>query len=130
MMQALRMHRKRVYTVWRYIVWDMLREPTFLILSAVVPGPLHGYGILRLVENLSGGRVQLRAGTLYSALERMVRDEWLAVDGEEVVDGRLRRYYKITNLGIDVLDRETANLESNAASARRQLALRLKPGLA
>ena len=108
----------------------MLREPTFLILSAVVPGPLHGYGILGSVESLSDGRVRLRAGTLYAALERMVGDEWLAVDGEEVVDGRLRRYYRITSAGIDVLDKEIANLESNAATARRQLALRLKPGLA
>ena len=108
----------------------MLREPTFLILSALVPGPLHGYGLLGAVEDLSEGRLRLRAGTLYAALERMVGDSWLQIDREEVVDGRLRRYYRITDLGVEVIDAEIANLEANAATARRQLALRLKPGLA
>ena len=99
-------------------------------LSALVPGPLHGYGLLGAVEDLSEGRLRLRAGTLYAALERMVGDSWLQVDREEVVDGRLRRYYRITDLGVEVIDAEIANLEANAATARRQLALRLKPGLA
>ncbi|MEE9414423.1 MAG: helix-turn-helix transcriptional regulator [Acidimicrobiales bacterium] len=52
----------------------MLREPTFLILSAAAPEPLHGYGILQEVEKLSSGRLRLRAGTLYTALDRMTRD--------------------------------------------------------
>ena len=108
----------------------MLREPTFLILSAVAAEPLHGYGILGAVEELSVGRVRLRAGTLYAALDRMVGDGWLEVDGEEVVDGRLRRYYRITGAGVEVLAGETARLEANASVARRQLARRLDPGLA
>ncbi len=83
-----------------------------------------------MVERLSDGRVRLRAGTLYAALERMVGDAWLVVDGEEIVTGRLRRYYKITDLGVEVLNGDIANLESNAAAARRQLALRSNPGLA
>lgn len=107
----------------------MLREPTFLILSAVAPAPLHGYGILGAVEELSAGRVRLRAGTLYAALDRMVGDGWLEVDGEEVVDGRRRRYYRITGIGAEVLDREAGQLEANASAARRQLARRLNPGL-
>ena len=41
---------------------NVLREPTFLILAALAPTPLHGYGILRAVEGLSDGRVRLRAG--------------------------------------------------------------------
>lgn len=104
-----------------------LREPTFLILAAVAPGPLHGYGIIRTVSELSDGRVTLRAGTLYSALDRMLGDGWLVEGGEEVVDGRLRRYYRITPTGAEVLDRETARLEANAAAARIRLAM-LDPG--
>jgi DNA-binding PadR family transcriptional regulator len=103
----------------------MLREPTFLILAAVAPVPLHGYGIIRAVEQLSAGRVRLRAGTLYAALDRLdrlERDGALAVDREEVVDGRLRRYYAITDAGLGVLRRGVERLEANATAARRQLA--------
>lgn len=107
-----------------------LREPTFLILSALAPAPIHGYAILQSVENLSDGRVRLRAGTLYAALDRMVRDGWLQVHGEEVVGGRLRKYYAVTALGIEVLDQEIAKLEMNASAARRQLAERRKLGMA
>ena len=48
-----------------------LREPTFFLLTALLPGPLHGYGIIKAVEEMSDGRVRLRAGTLYAALERL-----------------------------------------------------------
>jgi DNA-binding PadR family transcriptional regulator len=108
----------------------MLREPTFLILAAVTPRPLHGYGILRSVEDLSGGRVRLRAGTLYAALDRMVTEGWIVRDGDEVVDGRVRRNYRITIAGQEVLRREVEHLEANASVAKRQLARILDPGLA
>lgn len=107
----------------------VLREPTFLILSAVAPAPLHGYGILQAIDELSEGRVRLRAGTLYAALDRMAGDGWLQTDGEEVVAGRLRRYYRIMPLGVEVLRREVTQLEANASAGRRQLARRLNPGL-
>lgn len=108
----------------------MLREPTFLILAAVAPLPLHGYGILQAVQALSEGRVRLRAGTLYAALDRLVGDGSLVVDREEVVDGRLRRYYRITDDGLEVLRRGVERLEANASAARDQLARRPERGLA
>jgi DNA-binding PadR family transcriptional regulator len=100
----------------------MLREPTFLILAALAPEPLHGYGIIQAVERLSAGRVRVRAGTLYTALDRLVRDGALAVDREEVVDGRLRRYYRITDAGLQVLRGGVERFEANASAGRRQLA--------
>jgi DNA-binding PadR family transcriptional regulator len=102
----------------------MLREPTFLILAAVAPSPLHGYGILQSVERLSGGQVRLRAGTLYAALDRLVSEGSLVVDREEVVESRLRRYYRITDSGLDVLRSGVERLEANVSAARGQLALR------
>jgi PadR family transcriptional regulator PadR len=108
----------------------MLREPTFLILAAVAPVPLHGYGILQAVDKLSEGRVRLRAGTLYAALDRLVGEGSLVVDREEVVDGRLRRYYRITNDGLEVLRSGLGHLEANASAARGQLARRADLGLA
>jgi DNA-binding PadR family transcriptional regulator len=44
----------------------------------------------------SGGRARLRAGTLYTALDRLRADELIGVDREEIVDSRLRRYYRLT----------------------------------
>jgi DNA-binding PadR family transcriptional regulator len=108
----------------------VLREPTFLILAAVAPAPLHGYGILQSVEELSEGRVRLRAGTLYAALDRLVREGSLVVEREEVVEGRVRRYYQITDHGLEVLRRGVERLEANVSAARGQLALRPDRGLA
>jgi len=102
----------------------VMREPTFLILAAVVPAPLHGYGIIQAVAHLSGDRVRLRAGTLYAALDRLVGEGSLVVDREEVVDGRLRRYYRITAAGLDALRQGVERLEANASAARGQLAMR------
>ena len=107
----------------------MVREPTFLILAAVSPQPLHGYGIQQAVEELSTGRVRLRAGTLYTALDRLVGEGSLALDREEVVEGRLRRYYRITDAGLALLRAEIERLEANAATARSQLARRAGLGL-
>ena len=121
---GLPIYRSSVYT------GGVLREPTFLILAAVAPAPLHGYGILQSVEELSEGRVRLRAGTLYAALDRLVREGSLVVEREEVVEGRLRRYYQITDHGLEVLRRGVERLEANVSAARGQLALRPDRGLA
>ena len=97
-----------------------LREPTFLILTALAREPLHGYGLISEVSALSDGRVTLRPGTLYGALDRLTEDGLVAVDREEVVDGRLRRYYRLTEDGEGTLTAETDRLRRNveAASAR------------
>jgi DNA-binding PadR family transcriptional regulator len=69
-----------------------MQEPTFLILTALAAQPLHGYGVIQAVRQLSGGDVVLRAGTLYGALDRLTEQGLVAVDREEAVDGRLRRH--------------------------------------
>ena len=63
-----------------------MQEATFLILTALAAGSQHGYGIITDVAEISNGRVRLRAGTLYMALDRLRTDELIAVDREEVVD--------------------------------------------
>ena len=107
-----------------------LREPTFLILTALAARAQHGYGILRDVEEISDGRVTLRAGTLYAALERLGADGWVAVDREEVVAGRLRRYYRLTDKGAARLEAEVARLRAHAHMAQRRLQARLAGGTA
>jgi len=70
-----------------------MQEATFLILTALAGGSQHGYGIITDVEQISNGRVRLRAGTLYTALDRLRADGLIDVDREEIVESRLRRYY-------------------------------------
>jgi DNA-binding PadR family transcriptional regulator len=107
-----------------------LREPTFLVLTALAAGPQHGYGILLDVEQISAGRVRLRAGTLYTALDRLVTDDWVAVDREEVVDGRLRRYYRLTDQGAARLATEVERLRVTTRAAETRLRARFSGGTA
>ncbi|ROT32156.1 PadR family transcriptional regulator [Micromonospora sp. HM5-17] len=98
-----------------------MREPTFLILAALADQPRHGYGIIQEVAALSAGRVTLLPGTLYTALDRLAAQGLVARDREEVVDGRLRRYYRLTSDGLAALDAETARLRALATVAERKL---------
>ena len=104
-----------------------MQEPTFLILTALATGPKHGYGITQEVAELSEGGVTLRAGTLYGALDRLVEEEFIAVDRQEVVDGRLRRYYRLTDSGAGRLAERARRLRKQAEAAETRLSTR--PGL-
>jgi len=100
-----------------------LREPTFLILTALAAGAQHGYGIMTDVRQISGGRVQLRAGTLYAALDRLAAEGLVEADREEIVDGRLRRYYRLTAAGAQRLAAEVERMHASAVTAARRLKL-------
>jgi DNA-binding PadR family transcriptional regulator len=100
-----------------------MQEATFMILTALAEQSQHGYGILTDVQQISGGRVQLRPGTLYTALDRLREDGLIGVDREEVVDGRLRRYYRLTPEGIERLGAEAARLQAHATAALTRLNL-------
>ncbi len=98
-----------------------MQEATFLILTALAAGSQHGYGIISDVAKISDGRVTLRAGTLYAALDRLRLDGWITVDREEIVESRLRRYYRLTPDGMSQLATEAARVRSNAATALARL---------
>ena len=100
-----------------------MQEATFLILTALAAGSRHGYGIIDDVARISEGRVRLRAGTLYAALDRLRRDGLIRVDHEEIVDSRLRRYYRLTPEGARALAGEAARFQANAAKALARLGL-------
>jgi DNA-binding PadR family transcriptional regulator len=100
-----------------------MQEPTFLILTALADRAQHGYGIMRDAERISDGRVRLRAGTLYAALDRLQADGLVAADREEVVDGRLRRYYRLTGDGAVQLAAEVDRLRKRAEAAAARLAI-------
>lgn len=105
-----------------------LREPTFFVLAALADGPKHGYAISREAASLSAGRVQLKTGTLYAALDRLDDQKLISASGEEVVDGRLRRYYRLTDAGAEVLAAEVERMRTNAAQVTARLRSRsLRP---
>jgi DNA-binding PadR family transcriptional regulator len=98
-----------------------MQETTFLILTALAGGSRHGYGIISDVEEFSTGRVRLRAGTLYTALDRLQSDGLIEPEREEIVDNRLRRYYRLTGAGARGLAEEADRLGSNARVAMSRL---------
>jgi DNA-binding PadR family transcriptional regulator len=98
-----------------------LQEPSFLILTALAEGPRHGYAVIKDVESLSGGELTLRVGTLYGALDRLAGEGLVEVDHEEVVDSRLRRYYRLTDDGAARLAAEARRKRRQADAALRRL---------
>ena len=107
-----------------------MQEATFLILTALAAGTQHGYGIISDVAEISDGRVKLLAGTLYTALDRLRADGLIGVDREEIVDNRLRRYYRLTREGEKRLAAEAARQQSHATAALRRLRLNPAGGAA
>jgi PadR family transcriptional regulator, regulatory protein PadR len=105
-----------------------LQEPTFLILTSLAQGRRHGYALLKDAETLSGGRVSLKVGTLYAALDRLTNEGLVEPAGEEVVDGRLRRFYVLTEEGAATLAADVERMRSLASQAATRLSQR--PGLA
>lgn len=101
-----------------------LREPTFLILTALAREPMHGYAIIGEVAALSDGRLSLRPGTLYGALDRLTDAGLVELDREETVDGRLRRYYRLSPSGDATLAAETERLRRNVEAATARLRAR------
>lgn len=101
-----------------------ITEPMFLALTALVDEPRHGYGIVQEVDRLSGGRVQLKIGSLYGVLDRLAADGLVELDREEVQQGRLRRYYRLTDEGAEALAGEATRLAANAEAATARLRVR------
>ena len=93
----------------------------FLILTALVDQPRHGYGIVQEVGRLSQGRMELKVGTLYGALDRLTSEGLVAPDRDEVESGRLRRYYRLTEHGAEQLAADAQRLADNARIATERL---------
>ena len=99
-----------------------LTPAVFEILLSLAADERHGYAILRDVEERTGGRVTLHAGTLYRALGRLV-DGGLVREtaGPPQDDDERRRYYRITRLGRAVARAEAERLERQVRTARAVL---------
>ena len=98
-----------------------LNEQRFHILVALANGPLHGYGIAEAIKADTAGELTPRAGSLYHALDKLAEKDLVVVDRDEVVAGRLRRYYRLTEHGTATLADEAARRQRSATTALERL---------
>ncbi|MFD5463898.1 PadR family transcriptional regulator [Kitasatospora sp. NPDC127059] len=98
-----------------------MQEPTVMVLTALADAPRHGYAIAQEIKAMTDGRVALRTGALYGALDRLLADGLIEVDREEVVDGRARRIFTLSPTGRERLAAEAERLAATAREAARRL---------
>jgi DNA-binding PadR family transcriptional regulator len=100
---------------------DALTPAVFHVLLALATSDRHGYGIMKEVLRQSGGEIRLGAGTIYGTLQRLI-ESGLAAEapraGPRTINGRSRRYYRITPKGRDALNGDVARLQSLVRAAR------------
>ena len=99
---------KGVVSIRDNIKGGALTETTFLVLLAVHK-PNHGYGIMQFIEKETKGRVILGAGTLYGAINTLVKKEWIAPFDDEA--GSKKKEYLITDIGKKKSEEELQRIE-------------------
>lgn len=95
-----------------------LTESTYYILLSLV-SPRHGYGIMQMTEQLSGGRIRLAAGTLYGALTALCEKGWIRLLPSEE-DSR-KKEYVITPKGREALETEVRRLRELVENGEKVL---------
>ena len=95
-----------------------------LILKAVSLGPLHGYGILLRIQQLSGEALQVPQGSLYPALYRLEHRGWIASEWGESENKRKAKFYRLTAVGRKQFKAERKEWKRLA----RAIAMTLKAG--
>lgn len=78
-----------------------------LILKAVSLGPLHGYGVLLRIQQISKDRLEIQQGSLYPALYRLEHQGWIVSEWGESENKRKAKYYRLTTAGKRRLQSET-----------------------
>jgi len=86
-----------------------------LILKAVSLGPLHGYGVLLRIEQISRDRLKIEQGSLYPALYRLEAQDWVESEWGESENKRKAKFYRLTTAGRRRLNAETAKWNEAAA---------------
>lgn len=100
-----------------------MTETTYYALLSVAL-PRHGYAIMQYVSNLTGGRIILGTGTLYTMVGRLTADGMI-----RVIPDSDKKTYQITEIGMELLQEETRRLEMQLADGRKVLAGGVFPAL-
>lgn len=96
---------------------------SFWVLAALLEGPAHGYAIAKRSADLSDDGPPMGPGTLYGTLERLHAEGSVEPCGDEVVDGRNRRIYRITEHGRSIVIEENAQRLASAQRVHRLLGI-------
>ena len=90
-----------------------------LILRTLTLGPRHGYGIARHIEQSSDGSLRIEQGSLYPALERLLRSGKVTASWSKSPTGRRARFYKITRSGRAALKEKTSEYDRVISAIER-----------
>ncbi len=93
-----------------------------MVLQSLRRTPMHGYALAKHIRQVSGDLLQVEEGSLYPALQRMLREGWLEAETGISSKGRPTRIYRVTEAGIEHLEREVASFERMFTGITRVLA--------
>jgi transcriptional regulator len=92
-----------------------------MVLKAVAAEPMHGFGMARWIEGVTGQRLTVEEGALYPALHRMEKRGWLTSEWGRTERGRRARFYTITEVGREELEAQVERWEGSAWAVRQVL---------
>ena len=94
-----------------------------MILQSLRLQPMHGYALVKHIKQASDNLLQVEEGSLYPALQRMLKEGWVDAKAGASAKGRPTRIYRLTNAGHRHLEQEIASVEKMFAGIARVLAI-------
>jgi len=85
--------------------------------------PMHGYALVKHIKHVSDDLLQVEEGSLYPALQRMLREGWLESEAGVSAKGRPTRIYRVTDAGVGHLEKEVVSFEKMFSGITRVLAV-------
>jgi len=100
---------------------QLLGTLDLLVLKTLSRGPMHGYGIVQRIQQISEDELRVEEGSLYPALHRMEQASWITADWKESETGRRAKYYRLTVAGRKRLAQEEENWSRVAEAVAKVL---------
>lgn len=94
-----------------------------MILQSLRLRPMHGYALVKHIKQVSDDLLQIEEGSLYPALQRMLKEGWLESEAGISAKGRPTRIYRLTDAGLRHLEQEVSSFEKMFAGITRVLAV-------
>ena len=94
-----------------------------MILQSLRRQPMHGYALVKHIQQVSDDMLQIEEGSLYPALQRMLREGWLESETGTSAKGRPTRIYNVTEKGLRHLEEELSSFERMFSGIARVLAI-------